>query len=209
MNSYKIIFPYQSDRVHLAANEYDAFDRCYDEIKQSGRNPKIFVVLNLNSNTPYYLEMNNPNPDSIDPLDEVVVKTDVRDGVSEVLSVNPTEPIAPFEGEHDKMGQNSTADLFNNPMRQTEQARAPAPSTGEMIPSAGQIGYLQRRLDNSERQIENLGQRINVLENELIRTKIKVDYMAQLNIGQTNMNNLLNRPPTKEEEKEEEGCVIM
>ena len=207
MNSYKIIFPYQSDRVHLASNEYDAFDRCYDEIKQSGRNPKIFVVLNLNSNTPYYLEMSSPNQNpNPSPLDEVVINKDVRDDVSDVLA-DPTEPIAPFEGEGEKA---STADIFNNPMRPNAPHPDQTPPTGDIIPSVGQIGYLQRRLDNSERHIETLGQRINVLENELIRTKVKVDYMAQLNIGQTNMNNLLNRPPAQpEEKKEEEGCIIM
>jgi hypothetical protein len=192
MNSYKIIYPYQSDRIHLAPNEYTGFDLCYDEIKQSGRNVKIFVILHLNSNTPYYLEMNSPTADisNKNPINEVIINVDTRDGVSEVLTGGPSNPIAPFEGDNKIISDaNKTVDIFNNPMRQTDQSNS---NSSQIIPSTGQIAYLQKKNELCEQKIENMGRRINVLEEELIRTKMKVDYISQLNIGKTNMTNLLS-----------------
>jgi hypothetical protein len=209
MNSYKIIFPYQSDKIHLGSNEFDAFDKCYEEIRQSGRTPEIFVVLNINTNTPYYLEMNakdtilNQNPGA-DPIEEYVINKDTRDEVSDVLSIDPDRPIAPFQG--DQVGSVDRREDFTNPMR----AHPIEPSNMGSIPlSTGEINMLQRRVENAEQRASLMERKINVLEEELIRTKMKVDYVAQLSVGQTNMHNVLTRPVQVVEPEKDEGCVIM
>lgn len=209
MNSYKIIFPYQSDRIHIASDEFEAFDKCFEELRETGKNPQIFVVLNLNSNTPYYLQTNNVsntsgltnvgNRDICEKDGVNNLNKDMRDDVSEILTNNPDEPIAPFQGSNQTPG-----DTFINPMRTQD--------TTITVPSNGEIQNMQKRLEIYERKIDTMGTRINMLEEELIRAKMKVDYMSQLTIGQTNMNNLLNQKSTQlseDKQKEEDGCFIM
>jgi hypothetical protein len=212
MNSYKIIFPYQSDRTHLAHDEFNAFDKCYEEIRESGKNPKIFVVLNVNTNTPYYLEMNAPNPiPNPSPIEEYVINKDTRDEVSDVLSIDPTGPVAPFQGDPVNVDQR---EAFANPMRSRSIMGQHLDDSQNVlpmghVPSTGEIQGLQRRVENAEQRADLMERKINIIEGELIRTKMKVDYISQLSVGQTNMNNLLNRPAQKVEPEVEEGCIIM
>ena len=221
MNTYKIIFPYESEKVHLGSNEFDAFDKCYEEIQESGRRPKIFVVLNLDTNTPYYLqtklESKDPDPN---PLEEYVINKDVRDGVSDVLSIVSDHPIAPFSGSNvdtnvDANGNTASmknTETFNNPMRNPLQQTDPRSNNTDnfQIPSSGQIEYLQRRLELTEGKLNALEVKQNILEEELIRTKMKVDYVGQLHTGRTNMNNLVSRTaPQNNPEQKDEGCIIM
>lgn len=218
MNSYKIIFPYQSDRIHLASNEYTAFDRCYEEIHESGKNPKIFVVLNTTSNTPYYLEINRSSQNNMNmPVEENIINKNSRDDIAKAISINSNDSIAPFEETFkSNLNENLNVNLngeniFSNPLHQSNM-RAQSSS----IFSTGEINNIIERIKNYENKINAMGMRINILEDELVRTKMKVDYMSQLNIGQTNMNNLLNQQKCngqenledKQKEKDEE-CVIM
>lgn len=198
MNSYRIVFPYVSDRTHLVANKSQAFDACHEEINQSGRPVNVFVVLDVHTNTPYYLEnlkvssagasasanANAPAPNAFSPniscvdgvvsaddlsnLNEVVVKRDVRNSSDVLQTVQ-------------KQKQNP------NPLSQYEQQNV----TQDI------------RLDP---YFQHLISRVDLLESELVKAKMKLEYATQA-MG-TNMHNLNLRAIPKEEPKEE-SCTIM
>jgi len=87
-------------------------------------------------------------------------------------------------------------------------ADASNPQHNPVIPSTAEIQGMQSRLSYSEQRVEHMERRVNYLENELLRTKLKVDYMSQLHTGKTNMNNVLDSRAGKPEQ-EDDGCTIM
>jgi hypothetical protein len=201
MDSYKIIFPYQSDITHIASNDIMAFDLCFDELKKmrNGNFPDVFVVLNTNTNIPFYLEVDKkllqdnkvdqPNP--ID--DEITVNKDIRNS-SDTLDMTPPIFNNPMKRPFDNIGNNENIQINEN-IKPADLVQSHA-------------------LDNPTNQ--NLENRIRYLETELVKMKMKVDYVTQLNIGHmhTNMNDQRmgtgispNHTPNKT--PDEDACTIM
>ena len=165
MNRYKIIVPYQSDITHLASNEYAAFDLCYDEITKSSYTPKpkIFVVLDLTSNIPYYLEIT----DHTDQTDQSITKDEL---MQEVQNVSEQAKSVKSEQAKDK----------DKDIR--EKSGILAPIRLDSIQSNPSYDMLEKRIDQ--------------LETELIKMKMKLDYTAQVSskFGSTNMSNMYSMP---------------
>lgn len=172
MNRYKIIFPYQSSLIHLAENDTKAFDKCFTEINESNRNPDVFVVLNLDTNVPYYLEINKSIDKKLDnpidnPIDtEGVINKDVRE-----------KSDTPSNVPQDSFGT-SKIENFNSTVKA----------------SADQFNPISNPISNSDINIQKtdlLEKRIDHLENEMIKMKMKVEYVSQTT-GIANMNNTNN-----------------
>jgi len=163
MNRYKIIVPYQSDITHLASNEYAAFDLCYDEITKSSYmpKPKIFVVLDLTSNIPYYLEIT----DQTDRPDQSITKDEL---MQEVQHVSESVKSVKSEQAKDK--------------------------DKDIREKSGLLAPIQFESTQSNPSYDMLEKRIDLLETELIKMKMKLDYTAQVSskFGSTNMSNMNN-----------------
>ena len=161
MNRYKIIVPYQSDITHLASNEYAAFDLCYDEITKSAYipKPKIFVVLDLTSNIPYYLEIT----DHTNQTDQTITKDEL---MQEVRHVSESVKSEPAKDNNDK----------------------------DICEKSGVLAPMRLESTQSNPSYDMLEKRIDQLETELIKMKMKLDYTAQVSskFGSTNMSNMSN-----------------
>jgi hypothetical protein len=158
MNRYKIIFPYQSSIIHLAENETKAFDKCFIEINESGRNPDVFVVLDIDNNNPYYLEINKKS----DNLDTgAIIKENVQEK-SDILSKDSQSLVA--ESKTDNLHSTASID-FVNPIKTNDED-----------------------LTVNTQKTEMLEKRIDYLENEMIKMKMKIDYVSQLTVKKPDTN---------------------
>lgn len=200
MNSYRIVFPYVSDKTHVVSNKSQAFDACYEEINSTGKPISIFVVFDTVTNTPYYLENlkapvhespveSRPNGNGID-VDSQMLHT--PSGVAEV-SVKQD-----FRDSSDSL---QTA--YTNPIHN-------APGVAGVASAAGSVGSTQNvQFDDPMADIrlnphfQHLSSRVALLESELVRAKMKIEYATQA-VG-SNMRDMNQAQP----KEEEEGCVIM
>jgi hypothetical protein len=57
-NIYRIIKPYQSDRVYEAQTTLHGANKCYNELKKSNVNSDSFTIMNLNDNSIYDFKIN-------------------------------------------------------------------------------------------------------------------------------------------------------
>lgn len=186
MNRYKIIVPYQSDITHLAPNEYAAFDLCYDEITKSSYAPKskIFVVLDLTSNIPYYLEIT----DNAGRIDQSITKDEL---MQEAQNVSESVKSVKSEQAKDK--------------------------DKDIREKSGILAPIRLESNQSNPSYDMLEKRIDHLETELIKMKMKLDYTAQVSskFGSTNMSNMSNiysmpnKPIQSNQSNQADECCIL
>lgn len=211
MNSYKIIYPYQSNITHLADNEYEAFDKAYDEYAKSNNKSQIFVVLNTLTYTPYYLEMKQKNNQSFGgnrnggsngnrngDLDD-----DSNGDKNNVINMNMNNDF-----DNGKKDQN---DLNNNNFEDNVVKN---------------IDLDNNNINLIMKKNELLEMKINRLEFELTKTKFKVDHLINQysHPNAHNEHNAYNSHGTRQtthdnrsikqqkdqsNKKEEDDCIIM
>lgn len=57
-NIYRIIKPYQSDKVYEAQTTLHGANKCYNELKKSNVNSNSFTIMNLSDNSIYDFKIN-------------------------------------------------------------------------------------------------------------------------------------------------------
>ena len=206
MNSYRIVFPYVSDKTHVVSNKSQAFDACYEEINSTGKPISVFVVLDTDTNTPYYLENlkapvhespaeSRPNGSGVDAdsqmlhtpsgVAEVSVKQDFRDS-SDSLQTAYTNPI------HNVVSVAGAAGV------------AGSVGSTQSVPNRQNVQFDDPMADiRLNPHFQHLSSRVALLESELVRAKMKIEYATQA-VG-SNMRDMNQAQP----KEEEEGCVIV
>lgn len=227
MNRYKIIFPYQSQTTHLAKDKFEAFDLCFDEMRRYNLNPnknvhfgggnadkdldrKIFVVLDLNSNMPYYLEIN----------DEFQQNKNDDDNENENHNENENKSIkASFDG--DKLDNFGKMDqLGKSEKNQEEPFRDSREKSGILAPS--HFSYCNSESNKTGDKYSMFEKRIDLIETELVKMKMKMDYMQNLHRNMQNMNNNIfnntntntntnanSNTNTQIKQEEDDMCIIL
>lgn len=173
MNRYKIIFPYQSSIIHLAENETKAFDKCFTEINESGRNTDVFVVLDIDNNNPYYLEINKKDNN----LDTGAIINENVQEKSDILSKDSQALVA--ESKTDNLHSTASID-FVNPVNSTHSINT--------VNTVNPVNPNDESLTVNIQKTEMLEKRIDYLENEMIKMKMKIDYVSQLTVKNPDTN---------------------
>jgi hypothetical protein len=95
-NIYRLVKPYQSNKVYEALTVMHGAGKCYKELKKSNVNCESFSIMDINSNSIY--EFN------IKPKNEMILKKDP----SELLKKDPYELLK----DSTKINQNGGDELF-------------------------------------------------------------------------------------------------
>ena len=56
---YRLVKPYQSNKVHEASTFMHGANKCYKELKKNNVNCESFTIMNINDNSLYDFNMNN------------------------------------------------------------------------------------------------------------------------------------------------------
>lgn len=203
MNSYRIVFPYVSDKTHVVSNKSQAFDACYEEINSTGKPISIFVVLDTDTNTPYYLE-NLKAPVHESPAESGLNSNDI-DADSKML--HTPSGVAEVSVKQDfRDSSDSLQTVYTNPIHNVAGATSAAGSAGstQSVSNGQNVQFDDPMADiRLNPHFQHLSSRVALLESELVRAKMKIEYATQA-VG-SNMRDM-NQVQPKEEE---EGCVIM
>ena len=57
MNKFRLVYPYESDKIYNKETIIKAADECYNELKNSNNNTNFFCIMNLDKNHIYNFEI--------------------------------------------------------------------------------------------------------------------------------------------------------
>lgn len=114
-NRYQIIYPYSSNKIHIANNIKKASEKCYQELKNNNYETYIFIVHDIDHdeffyfNIPKYKNIEN-NKKELDVTNKSInyEKQNKLDNTNDMLDINK-ELI-----NYDKLKQNEIVTRLNN-----------------------------------------------------------------------------------------------
>jgi hypothetical protein len=102
-NRYQIIYPFTSDKIHIASNISDAAHKCYQELKDKNIITHIFIIHDIDQSNMYYFDIpkyKNSNPiSSINPMNPT--NSNPITSITPMNS-NPVNLDVPFDPNHQK-----------------------------------------------------------------------------------------------------------